>query len=329
MFKKIDPDYEKALYYYNEAQRVLRIILFMDDLGITEIENEPGPGIFLKGWEYLSLKVLNEAYGVPMEVNAGTTLYDEEGNGYVIQSDYVFREITPYDARGLVPQWLEEVARKFAYDPIVVSYRAKSERIPYPNPLDPSWEAELVPASFQNPAWRVPTSYTETWGIIYSETGTPTGGGNVLVKIRCPFISLLQTKQDDHVYMEHDITDAFVHVPGNFDVFESKGINDSYDDTWLWLYSQLNGFYPWTRIMRWAWLQGETDYFNHYKNAQFENYVECLGHRFFHHRKSTDRRTGGMPPVMPIPTIIESFGLTLSFMGEGGFFGIRLDNEHQ
>lgn len=337
-YTNINPDLKDYLYYYNSSERDLRTILLVKEFSEWLSDEEQLPGIFEQGQQAISAQVLHEVYGVPLEVQVNDTLVDTEGNFYVITEDYIIDEFKPYNRRGFWPSILDTVTDKFAYKQIRCIYRSSDtvkhlfknlhrppwQDEPFPSPSPANLEGVWIPPGLNTPQPDYDRVYDEQFGagdfLVYTVSGL--------------WLDVLKTRPTDGIgFMENHIMEGFTPIPGLSMNWESKGINDSYEDSADWIYSQLNNHHPWRRIMRHAWHAGLPE-------SMFEMIIDANGLREIRAygyvddspgkwARDTEIVSGGGGVKIPIPVdvIIGLGAQVLGLDGDGNTMGIRIDKE--
>jgi hypothetical protein len=318
----ITPEFKHFVEFYNETEKALRIMMVLDSFQITETPGENFPEIFHTGWRRMTFELMHEVYGVPLNPQTGDVLYDYDGNIYTIMSEYLVGNITDSARAGFGPSWLYGTDEMFVYNPIRLVCRSAAEKNPFRG-YPPGWQDEPAPQSFLD-RWRPiyrENEIPDQWDLIFSQVPA---GGYQECRIYKPFVSLLQTKEDDAPYMANSIIEAFCEpLDYGSRMYESRGINGSWEESWNYIYDRCGTYWPYKRIGRWAYLAGELDNFREYFVNGFPR-VEVRGTRISQPEETFDLpftpEGGGIPPLI-------AGGLLSMILSPQGLFGIKLHTE--
>jgi hypothetical protein len=262
---------------YNSYSKVLKLALLLADFDVLDSSLPEDYVIdqLNELYQQNTIEALEIAFGLA-EIGAGETFKDFETRVTIfIYEDYLLREIQP---SGYIPASVVDPNQLnfLKYKKILLVYTHKPDFPDYaefdPTPADQSHRPILYPSypSGLANSWPPPDiSGALTWHTVWSGYPGYSPGSHWRYRILAPFYNLIAANPSSSDYwMQEEVMDCFRestpddgnpwYSEGNPTQYISKGINDSWYDTYVELRDN-RGYAPNAYRREQRWLSG-TDY---------------------------------------------------------------------
>jgi hypothetical protein len=318
---------------YNSASKVLTLAMLLWDLELTETSDPYNWAIALINEFYQSATTaLMEQLSELAQVEQNSVFPDLAGNPITIQEDYLLVSITPFSyvpASVIDPQTL----LPFKYVKVTLHYIHKPDfDVADLNLPPPGWQTHPCLEDWGFPpyvsyAWPYPNlgeGNPPVWTAVWMGSWNSLPTGHWRYKVQAEWLILLQADPADPDYwMQEDIYDCYREaIPSDgspwYNPDSPKWISRGINDSWVDSYDELKnrGYAPnaFRRELRWFANAGWTDY--RFRQDASNDYVEVTARPHYLPGDScTPYGGGGAGTLLPGLVGIGQFLPLLHFIG--------------
>lgn len=252
----IGTEVKKVIEEYNRNSRILTIGLYFIGLVGDYDDNTGMEDIATELYKIATIEMIKAAYGLEMVVD-GEVFFDKDNIEVEIEEDWVLESIEMGEntiiPRGLVSLPDSPLTDCLKYDKITLRYKPNLKLI-YPKKNYPGYAVDLpdsYPMRLKNFIPQTSLAANSGIGIFVADyNGFP--APHLRYKVTLLGMPCLANDENSlQVEMTMPVYDAFVYN-GNEHIWESRGINDNWYESYQYIAVRLSNFPLKNRVIRWC-----------------------------------------------------------------------------